>query len=70
MSAVPGIKEASMKLVRCRDHGFDCDFKAESESEEEILQAVADHAQHIHGLEVTPELVEQVRATIYEVPAA
>jgi predicted small metal-binding protein len=69
MSVVPNIKEIGMKLVRCRDHGFDCDFRAESDSEEEILKAVAAHAQHVHGLEVTPELVKQVRATIQEVPA-
>ncbi|MCB0127364.1 MAG: DUF1059 domain-containing protein [Caldilineaceae bacterium] len=58
-----------MKLVRCRDHGFDCDFEAKSESEEEVLQAAAAHAVNEHGLEVTPELVAQVKATMHEIPA-
>ncbi|MEZ4866946.1 MAG: DUF1059 domain-containing protein [Caldilineaceae bacterium] len=57
-----------MKLVRCRDHGFDCDFEAKSESEEEVLQAAAAHAVAEHGLTVTPELVEQVKASIHEIP--
>ena len=57
-----------MKLVRCRDHGFDCDFKAEAKTEEELLQAAAHHAVTVHGLEVTPALVEQVKASIQELP--
>lgn len=57
-----------MKLVRCRDHGFDCDFTAKAETEEDILRAVAEHAQHVHKVEVTPELVDMVRTTIQELP--
>jgi len=56
-----------MKLVRCRDHGFDCEFEAKSESEEEVLQAAAAHAVAEHGLKVTPELVEQVKASMHEI---
>ena len=57
-----------MKLVRCRDHGFDCDFEAQAKTEEEVLQASAQHAQTVHGLEVTPALVEQVKASIHDLP--
>lgn len=59
-----------MKLIRCRDHGFDCDFKAEAKTEDEVLQAAAHHAVTVHGLTVTPALVEQVKASIQELPDA
>lgn len=57
-----------MKLVRCRDHGFDCDFEAHAETEEEILNQAGEHAHTVHGLEITPEVVELVLATIHNVP--
>lgn len=56
-----------MKLVRCRDHGFDCDFQARAETDEEVLRLTAEHAQHVHHLDVTPELAEKVRQSIEEV---
>jgi predicted small metal-binding protein len=37
---------------------------ARAETEQEILELVAEHAQSVHGLEVTEELVEQVRSLI------
>ncbi len=52
------------KVLRCRDTGADCDFEARAETEEEIMQQVGPHAQAVHQMEVTPELVEQVRAVI------
>ena len=57
-----------MKLVRCRDHGFDCDFEAHAETEDEVLQLAAEHAVNVHHLEVTPELGEVVRQSIKDVP--
>lgn len=59
-----------MKLVRCRDHGFDCPFEACSHTEDEVLQASAKHATEVHNLQITPELVQQVRDSIHDVPEA
>ena len=59
-------KEQKMKVLRCRDAGFDCEHVVRAESEEELLQQVAEHAQTVHHLEVTPELVEQVKSLIRE----
>jgi predicted small metal-binding protein len=58
-----------MKLVRCRDHGFDCDFEAKGKTEEEVLNKAAEHVHVVHGVDVTPELADQVRTTIHEIPA-
>ena len=42
-----------------------CDFVAEGETEEDVLQKAAAHAKDVHGVdEVTDELVAQVRAKI------
>ena len=51
-----------MKMVRCRDHGFECDFEAKGETEEEVLKKAAEHVQTMHDVQVTPELAQQVRA--------
>ena len=53
-----------MKILRCRDAGFDCEHEVRAESEEELLPQVAEHAQTVHNVEVTPELVEQVKSLI------
>ncbi len=56
-----------MKVVHCRDVGFDCDGVIRAETEEEILKQAAEHAQKVHNLkEITPEVVEKVRAAIRE----
>jgi predicted small metal-binding protein len=56
-----------MKLVRCRDHGFDCEFEAHSHSEDEVLQAAGKHAVEVHKLTITPELVQAVKGSIRDV---
>jgi predicted small metal-binding protein len=56
-----------MKLVRCRDHGFDCTFEAHG-SEEEVLKQTAEHATHHHKLVISQELVDQVKQKMHEVP--
>lgn len=53
------------KLIRCADVGLECDYEAWAETEEELLQMVADHAHHTHGIdEVTPELQQKVLAAM------
>ena len=54
-------------VVHCRDVGFDCDGIVRAETEEELLQQVAEHAKSAHGLtEVTDEVVEKVKSVIRE----
>jgi len=50
-----------MKIVRCRDVGFDWDGVVRAETEQEVLEQVAAHAKAIHNIEtVPPEVVEKV----------
>lgn len=43
-----------------------CGHIIRAEDEEEALRLAAEHARKDHGLEVTPELAEKVRANIQE----
>ncbi len=52
------------KEVHCRDLGFDCDGVVRSESEEELMTQVAEHAKNVHNLKVTSELADQVKGVI------
>lgn len=52
------------KLLRCRDVGPDCNFEVRGRTEEEILQKAGQHAQSMHKMQVTPQVVEAVRKAI------
>lgn len=55
-----------MKVLKCRDAGFDCNQVIRAESENEVLHQAAQHARNAHGVEVTPELAQQVKSLIRE----
>jgi len=58
-----------MKQFSCGDVVPGCKATFTSASHEEILEAVAIHADDVHGIkQVTPELVSLVIAHIQEVP--
>ena len=53
------------KSISCADAGADCNWSTTAETEEEILNKVAQHAKEDHpGLEVTPELVAKIKSLI------
>jgi predicted small metal-binding protein len=59
--------EGIMKQIACGDVVPGCDFVARAESESEVLHKVAAHAREVHGIqEVTPDLLERVKAKITE----
>jgi predicted small metal-binding protein len=54
-----------MKVLRCRDVGFDCDGVIRAETEEEILWQAAEHAKTAHNLsQISEQAVEKIRAVI------
>ena len=56
------------KSISCADAGADCSWSATAETEEALMEKVADHVKEEHKeLEVTPELVEKVKSLIKEV---
>jgi predicted small metal-binding protein len=55
-----------MKVLHCRDAGFDCPQVIRAESENEVLQQAAAHADAEHGVAVTPQLAEAIKGLIRE----
>lgn len=56
-----------MKVLRCRDVGFDCDSVMRAETEEAILRQAAEHARTVHDLsQVSEEAIEDIRAAIHD----
>ncbi|MBP7963140.1 MAG: DUF1059 domain-containing protein [Caldilineaceae bacterium] len=53
-----------MKTLKCRDVGFDCATVVTAETVEEILVQAAAHAQKVHGVRVTAEMVEEIETKI------
>jgi predicted small metal-binding protein len=64
MSAHDDGSKATLQLA-CNDVVPGCGFTASAETEAELLDKVAAHAAHDHGVtEVTPELAAKVKAAI------
>lgn len=55
-----------MKELRCKDAGFDCAAVVKAETEAEVLQIAAQHAQEVHHVTITPEMAEQIKPLIHE----
>ena len=53
------------KVIECNDLFPGCAFKAEAESEADLLQKVAAHAASAHGVsEMTDDVVSKVKGCI------
>jgi len=56
------------KSISCADAGSDCAWSATAETEEELMNKVAEHAKAEHkDLEITPELVAKIKSCIKEI---
>ena len=53
------------KAYSCSDIGLDCDWKASSETEGELLRVIGEHFAEVHQITDTPpDMVLQVREAI------
>jgi predicted small metal-binding protein len=56
-----------MKKIACNDVVPGCPFTATADDEKQLLEQVAAHAKHSHGVkEISPELAEQVKRAVKE----
>ena len=56
------------KSISCADAGANCSWSTTAETEEEVMNRVAQHAKEDHpDLEVTPELVAKIKSLIKEI---
>ena len=53
-----------MKTLHCSSAGFDCNAVIHAATDEEVLAQAAIHAKEVHGVDVTPELAQQIKMLI------
>jgi predicted small metal-binding protein len=57
----------SRKYIDCRDHPEGkCSIAISADNEEELIQAVVDHAVKAHDMEDTPQLRQMLQGSIKE----
>jgi predicted small metal-binding protein len=56
-----------MKRIVCGDLVPGCTFKAQAETEAEVLHVEMNHVRSAHGLDATPQFLERARQRIQEV---
>jgi predicted small metal-binding protein len=56
-----------MKRILCGDLVPGCTFKAQAETEADVLHVETDHARAAHGIEVTPGFLARARERIQDV---
>lgn len=55
-----------MREMHCRDAGFDCDAVVRADSDDEVMAQVGAHAKEVHGVEVTPDLRQQMGGLVHD----
>jgi predicted small metal-binding protein len=56
------------KELRCRDLGIECSQVIRAETQEELIEKVAEHVLTVHGFDVIQTgMLEQLEAAIYTV---
>ncbi len=56
---------ALLKVVRCREVGFDCEGVVSAATETEVLNQVAEHAKTVHNVrDITDDLVKKVKSVM------
>jgi len=56
------------KSISCADVGSDCGWSTTAETEEDLMNKVAEHVKEEHkDLEVTPEAVAKIKSHIKEI---
>lgn len=53
-----------MKRIDCGDLVPGCTFKAQAETEAEVLHIESNHVKNAHGFDVTPEFLTRARGRI------
>ncbi|MGQ7794234.1 DUF1059 domain-containing protein [Faunimonas sp. B44] len=56
-----------MKRISCGDLVPGCNFKAQADTDQDVLHIEARHARQAHDLVVTPRFLERAKARIQEV---
>ena len=53
------------KKFLCKDIGMDCPFEVHADTEEELMQKIAEHGKEAHGMtEMSAEVLEKIKQAI------
>ena len=55
-----------MRDFHCSDAGMKCDYVAKGSTDDGVLRQAGQHAQKVHGMQVTPDLEKTVRGLIHD----
>ena len=56
-----------MPSFKCSDTGMTCPFETSADTEEELMEKIAEHAKEAHDMDpVSPEMMEKVKQAIKE----
>lgn len=54
-----------MLSYKCKDAGIDCGFKTTAETEEELMEIIAEHAGREHDMKsIPPDVMERIKKAI------
>lgn len=56
-----------MKIINCREAGFECDHIVKGETEEEVMKNGMEHAKKDHNMkeeDITSEMKEKIKSII------
>ena len=56
-----------MKIINCREAGFECDHVVKGETEEEVMKNGMEHAKKDHNMkeeDITSEMKEKIKSII------
>lgn len=56
-----------MRILNCREAGFECDYVVKGETDEEVLRNGGEHAMKVHGMkaeDITPEMKQKLKGLI------
>jgi predicted small metal-binding protein len=58
-----------MKRIQCGDLVPGCAFKAQAQTESDVLAVEMDHVRQVHAIDVTPAFLDRARERIADVEA-
>ena len=58
-----------MKVLRCREAGFDCDAEFRGQSEQEVMNQAAEHAHEVHRIQITPDVAKKIKDLVRDEPS-
>ncbi len=61
------VEATTVKELRCRDAGFDCDAVAQGQTTDEVMQQVGPHARDVHHIDVTPDMEHLLSGLVRDV---